>query len=287
MNIERDFQNAMHEANVPTDAPIFADGVLHRVHVLGDKPRTVNGWYRLHADGVPAGAFGHWNKGISQTWRAGATTPTSRNRSAEIEAQREARAAEQERSYSAAAKRAVSIHQAATLDAAAHPYIVRKNIQTFGVFQNDDDVLVIPIYDARNGTLQTIQFIGSEGQKRFLSGSRTAYGCFPLRHTHESFKRAVAVRIGLGEGYATTATLAHVLGPTVAMFSAFSASNLVNVAIAVREQYANAEITIYSDNDQNEVGQTAAIKAAIAANGFVAIPPVVGTDWNDALRAAA
>ena len=287
MNIESTFRDAMRAAGVPTDAPIVADGILHRVQVEGDKPRTTNGWYRLHADGVPAGAFGYWGKDISQKWRAGSTTPTSRNHSAEIEAQREARAIEQEKAYSAAAKRAVSIDQAATRDATAQLYIVRKNIKTFGVCQNDDDALVIPIYDARNGKLQTIQFINADGQKRFLSGGRTAYGCFPLRHTPESFKRAMAVRIGLGEGYATTASLAHVLGDSVAMFSAFSASNLVNVAIALRDHYPSAEITIYGDHDANEVGQNAAIKAAIAVNGFVAIPSVVGTDWADVLMVAA
>ena len=197
------------------------------------------------------------------------------------------RSIEQDRAYSASASLAASIHPTATVDASQHAYIVRKGIKTFGVNQNRDDVLVIPIYDARNGKLQTIQFIGGDGQKRFLSGGRTAYGCFPLRHTPESFKRAMAVRIGVGEGYATTASLAHVLGDSVAMFSAFSASNLVHVAVALRERCADAEITIYGDNDVNQVGQNAATKAALAVNGFVALPETTGTDWSDALRAAA
>ena len=204
-----------------------------------------------------------------------------------IEARQQERAIEQEHGYAKAAERAVSIHYAATDDARKHGYIKRKNIPTFGVSQNDDGVLVVPVYNVRTKCLQSLQFISGEGEKRFLTGGRMAYGCFPLRHTPESFKRAVAVRIGIAEGFATSASLAHVLGDSVAIFSGFSASNLVNVASGLRERYADAEITIYGDNDINLVGQTAATKAALAVNGFVAIPKIVGTDWHDVLGAAA
>ena len=290
MSIEINFRVAMRDAGIPTEAPIVGDSELHRVHVEGDRPGTINGWYVLHTGTHPAGAFGCNKRGISDRWRANnsasnaAFSPVHREL---IEAQRKARAMEQERGYNAAAERAGKILHAATGDASKHAYITRKNIPTFGVHSNRDDVLVVPIYNARTGLLQSLQFINVDGQKRMLTGGRLSTGCFPLRHTSESFRRAAAVRIGVGEGYATTASLAHVLGDSVAMFSALSASNLIKVATALREHYPNAEITIYSDNDQNEVGQTAAIKAAIAVNGFVAIPPIVGTDWNDALKAAA
>jgi len=204
-----------------------------------------------------------------------------------IEARQQERTAEQERGYSEAAKHAVRDYQGATRDAAEHGYIVTKNIQTFGVFQNSDGALVVPVYNARTKLLQSIQYINAEGGKRFLTGGRMTFGCFPLRHTPESFKRAVAVRIGIAEGFATAASLTHVLGDSVAIFSAFSASNLVNVAVALRKRYANAEITIYGDADANLVGQRAATKAAIAVNGLIAIPPVIGTDWHDALGVAA
>ena len=108
-----------------------------------------------------------------------------------------------------------------------------------------------------------------------------AYGCFPLRHTAESFKQALQARIGIAEGYATGATLAHVLRDSMAMFSAFSAGNLMNVATALHERYLNAEITLYADNDVNEIGQIAATKAALAVHGLIAIPPTPGADWND------
>ena len=204
-----------------------------------------------------------------------------------IEARQQERTSEQERGYSEAAKRALSDYQAATRGATAHPYIVRKGIQPFDARCNGDGALVVPVYNARTKLLQSLQFINADGEKRFVTGGRMTFGCFPLRHTPESFKRAVAVRIGIAEGFATAASLTHVLGDSVAILCAFSAGNLLNVAAALRERYADAEITIYGDNDVNLVGQNASTKAAIAVNGLIAIPPVAGTDWNDCLKAAA
>ncbi len=275
----------MHAAGVPTEAPIVADGNLHRIHVEGDRPATRNGWYVLHDGSHPAGAFGCNKRGISSTWRAGSSTPPNPQQRAALEAQRKARAFEQEQAYTLAADRAAKILHVANGDATTQAYIVRKGIEPFGVHQNRDGVLALPIYDARTGKLQSLQFIDGDGNKRMLTGGRTAYGCFPLRHTPESFKRVAETRIGIAEGFATAATLALVLGDSVAMFAAFSAGNLANVATALREHYQSAEITIYGDNDANEVGQSAAIKAATAVRGFVAIPPTPGADWNDAICA--
>ena len=284
MNLESQFRDAMRNAGIPTEATIVADGELHRVHVEGDRQGTRNGWFVLHDGNHLAGAYGCNKRGISGKWRANNTVPNTGLNPvdrAHIEAQRQARATEQERGYTLAADRAGKILHAATLDATAHPYTVRKCIQPFGVNQNRDGVLVVPVYDARNGKLSSLQFIDGDGTKRMLTGGRMAYGCFPLRHTPESFKQALQARIGIAEGYATCATLSHVVGDSVAMFSAFSAANLPNVALALREHYPSAEITLYADNDANEVGQRYATKAAIAVHGLIAIPPTPGADWND------
>ena len=290
MNIESNFRDAMSNAGIPTEAPIVADGQLHRIHVEGDRAGSNNAWYVLHDGSYPAGAFGCNKRGITGKWREKNSVsntvfnPVDR---AEIEAQRKARAIDQNRAYTLAADRAGNILHAATGDASKHAYIVRKGVQTFGVKQNSDGVLVVPIYDSRTGKLQSLQFIDGDGTKRFLPGGRVAYGCFPLRHTAESFKRAIATRCGISEGYASAASLARVLGPSVAMFCAFSAGNLSNVATALREHYPNAEITLYADNDISGVGQSAATKAALAVNGFVAIPPTPGLDWQDEIARAA
>lgn len=290
MSLESSFRAAMREAGVATEAQIIADGELHRIHVEGDRPGTRNGWFVLHDGNHPAGAYGCNKRGISGKWRANNTVPNTGLNPvdrAQIEAQRQARATAQEEAYSAAAERAGKILHAATLDATAHPYTVRKCIQPFGVNQNRDGVLVVPVYDARNGELSSLQFIDGDGTKLMLTGGRMAYGCFPLRHSLESFKRALQTRCGISEGYATAASLATILGPSTAMFCAFSANNLVNVATALRERCPSAEITLYADNDENEIGQRYATKAAIAVNGLIAIPPTPGADWNDFARAAA
>lgn len=289
MNIESNFRDAMLASAIDVEATIVADGKLHRAHVLGDKPGTLNCWYVLHPGAYPAGAYGCNKRGISDRWRADKNTTSSRSNPIDIaliEARRKVRATEAERAYSDAAKRAGQILSSVTIDAHDNGYIVRKNIQPFGVNQTRDGVLIVPIYDARNCKLASLQFIDSNGTKRFLANGRTAYGCFPLRHARESFTQALHQRIGLAEGMATAATLAHVLGVSTAMFATFSASNLINVALALREQHPTAQITIYGDHDLNDVGQNAATRAAIAVTGYVAIPPEVG-DWNDHASASA
>ena len=290
MSVENSLRAAMREAGIETDAPIIADGVLHRVHVEGDRAGSKNAWFVLHDGTHPAAAYGCNKRGISGKWRADNRAPGAPLNPvdrAQIEAQRKARAIAQERAYSEAAERAGKILHAATSDASNHAYVVRKGIQPFGVHQSRDGVLVIPVYDARNGKLSSVQTIDADGEKRFLPGGRMAYGCSPLRHTAESFKRALEQRIGAAEGWATAATLASVLGPSVAMVCAFSAGNLLSVATAWRQHYPNAEITLYGDHDSSGVGQNAARTAAIAVRGFVAIPPAIGMDWNDYARASA
>ena len=290
INIESCFYAAMRDAGIDVEATIVADGKLHRAHVEGDKNGSVNAWYVLHDGAHPAGAFGCNKRGISDRWRADKNTTSSRSNPIDIaliEARRKVRATEAERAYSDAAKRAGQILSSATVDAHDHAYIRSKSIKPFGVNQTQGGVLIVPVFDARTGKLQSLQFIHADGQKRFLANGRTVFGCFPLRHDRESFKRALPLRIGLAEGVATAASIARVLSGSTALFATFSASNLINVATALREQYPTAQITIYGDNDASGVGQDAATKAATAVNGFVAIPAEIGTDWNDAARASA
>ena len=201
------------------------------------------------------------------------------------EADRKARAEAQEQAYNEAATRAERILQQATRDASEHPYVVIKAIRPHGVKANERDLLVIPIYSALNGHLQTVQFIDRDGNKKMLTGGRCTNGCFPFSDVPNFWANA-SNRLGIAEGCATGATLAESL-PSVAMFAAFSASNLAYVARALRARYPDAEITVFGDNDASGTGQRYAHAAANAVDGLVAIPPVPGHDWNDfAMRAA-
>lgn len=64
------FRAAIEAAGLSAPADIRADGKLHRF-ATSARPGDDAGWYVLHAEPVPAGAFGDWRSGLSQTWRAG------------------------------------------------------------------------------------------------------------------------------------------------------------------------------------------------------------------------
>jgi putative DNA primase/helicase len=64
------FRTAMLDAGLACRGEIIPDGTLHRFYVEGDRRGTRNGWYILHTDGLPAGAFGSWKLGLSQAWCA-------------------------------------------------------------------------------------------------------------------------------------------------------------------------------------------------------------------------
>ena len=63
------FKEAMYSAGMTPPDFIEADGKLRRF-ASGDKKNDKSGWYVFHSEGVPAGAFGCWQKGINESWRA-------------------------------------------------------------------------------------------------------------------------------------------------------------------------------------------------------------------------
>lgn len=63
------FRDAIRSVGLEPPPGIIADGKLHRV-ASNRKRGDDAGWYVLHGDGIPAGSFGDWRLGISQSWRA-------------------------------------------------------------------------------------------------------------------------------------------------------------------------------------------------------------------------
>ena len=62
--------NALRDAGCwPNDSSftLAFDGQLHRFRVDGDKAGSKNGWCVFYGDGIPAGAFGSWKTGLSET----------------------------------------------------------------------------------------------------------------------------------------------------------------------------------------------------------------------------
>ncbi len=70
--VER-FRVAILASGLTPPSEIHGDGKLHRFSSSG-KSSDDSGWYVLHLDGIPAGSFGCWRKGITQQWCSKSTT---------------------------------------------------------------------------------------------------------------------------------------------------------------------------------------------------------------------
>jgi putative DNA primase/helicase len=259
---------AMEAAGLRTNDPIAADGTLHRFHVDGDKPGSQNGWYALYADNMPAAAFGSWKTGEQHTWCPKPERAMSFGERAEfkrnMDKAREQRRVEQGESRRAARERANAIWRDAPLAKPCHPYLERKRVKPHGIRQFGDD-LMIPIRDA-GGVLHSLQFIGPDGDKRFLPGGA-------IRGHFHVIGNPPGRALLICEGYATGATLFEATGyPAIV---AFSAKNLSPVAQAMRAAFPKSRIVLCADNDcetPGNPGVTEATKAAKLVNGRIAVP---------------
>lgn len=262
------FTNTMLNAGIVTRDPIIDDGKLHRIHVEGDKRGTKNGAYILFQNG---GWFQHFSTGVTGKWSAnGKNAPLSKEIRLQIEADRKQRQLEMQQRHEQAAKKAQSIWFHA-LPVSNHSYLTKKKIQAHNA-RISNGALVIPIYSP-NRELVNLQFIDSEGNKRFLSGGKKK-GCF-------SVIGKPTETVLIGEGWATCATLHEHTQNFVVV--AMDVGNLETVACEIKKLYPMAQIIVCGDNDASGVGQLKARAAALAVFGQVLIPEQIGMDWNDVL----
>jgi phage/plasmid primase-like uncharacterized protein len=267
----------MAAEGIVTDDPIMADGKIHRIHVKGDRKGKRNGWYVLHLNNIPAGAFGSWRFGIKKTWRFSApgvtTDASSRERVAEAAKQR---AEEEAREHERARLKAHRIWTRAKPAQADHPYLTKKKVKPHSLRMSWSR-LVVPIQDA-SGSLWSLQFINRDGEKIFLGGGRVS-GCFYLLGNPKG-------KLLIAEGYATGATVREATGQAVAV--AFDCGNLTPVAKALRQKFPDTEMVICADDDRTTTGNpglTKAREAARAVRAKLAVPHFrdgqPGTDFND------
>lgn len=274
------FRAAMLAAGLAPPDEIVADGRLHRFSTNG-KAKDDSGWYTLHLDGTPAGAFGCWRSGLHSSWCAKAdNTMTVAEREAHrqrinaMQAQREAEQALRQQQTSEAA---ALIWKAAT-PATGHEYLARKGIKPHAV-KSDGHHLLIPMRDP-SGKLHCLQTIAPDGNKRFQPGGRVK-GCY----------HAIGKPNGMlivCEGYATGASIHEVSGHAVAV--AFNAGNLRAVAESLRAKHPALKIMLAADDDVGTPGNpglTKATEAARAVDGYLTKPdfsngrPAGATDFND------
>ena len=106
------FREAIRSAGLQPPDTIEADGKLHRFPSNGKRGDDA-GWYVLHGDCIPAGRFGNWRAGVSESWRAdiGRTlTPTEEAaHRAKVEAIRREREPKEVRPKAEAAAKAAAI----------------------------------------------------------------------------------------------------------------------------------------------------------------------------------
>ena len=293
------FRAAMRERDIHVTSDIIADGKLHRAHVDGDKKGQRNGWYILHIDEKPAGAFGcnrRYGNDQKFTWTGKASKPLTaaerREIRARIEKQKLEREAAEQARHAAAAALARQLWDSAE-ECKQHPYLTRKQIQSHGlrvgkwekIDEETGDVrlitkqaLLIPIRDTKKQihSLQAIfpRKLMGDRDKDYLTGGNKAGHFYSIGKPVEFEGRIVII---ICEGYATGASLHEATGHAVIV--AFDAPNLLLVAQAIRARFPDAIIIMAADNDQwtlkpvNNPGMTRAREAAHAIGGLVAVPP--------------
>ncbi len=242
-------------------------GHLERMPAPGDKGRKKSGWYIYNevaddyrpGSSIGIGVFGSWRGNPEKVvWTSKRKTSMSNAEQVRLNEQIEAakilRDAETAARQAEAAAKAERIWSETGPAPADHPYFLGKGIAPHGT-RISRGTIVVPVLFA--GALASIQFIGQDGDKKFLGGGRTK-GCWCKIQGEDCEAVYVA------EGFATAATIAEATGR--ASYAAFNAGNLMDVANAVKDMHASARVVICGDDDRFTDGNPGRSKAAAAAD---------------------
>lgn len=260
-------------ANAGLDIPdnINIDGNIHRYSTNGKRGDDA-GWYIFYDDKVVCGAMGCWRDNISVNFKQNIGRELSSVEQMAIAKRmseaKQRRQAEQKRKQERAADTVEKIWEQAGNASDEHPYLSRKHVSNHGLRITGDGRLIIPMYN-QDGELASLQYIPSEGKKKFHPGGEVK-GCFYCIGSKTD-------TVYIAEGYATAASIHEATNQKV--YISFSADNLKNIAPFVRENHAGA-ICVVGDNDESGVGQKAAQDAAYSINARCVIPNQLG-DAND------
>ncbi|MFZ2737160.1 MAG: DUF3987 domain-containing protein [Burkholderiaceae bacterium] len=275
------FKQAIESAGLTPPDVIHDDGAIHRFSTNGRRGDD-SGWYSLHTDGIPAGAFGCWREGLQSTWCVKSDTSMT---AAELDIHRQRiKAMQVDRDADKAAGQQTAAIDAAQRLAAGttctqHSYTDAKGVKCHGIKVDSAGSLIVPMRDTA-GKLHSLQIITPDGGKRFLSGGK-------VKACYHAIGKPAGVLI-VCEGYATGASIHESTGHSVAV--AFNAGNLEPVAVAFRAKYQDLKIIIGADDDHltpGNPGMTQARAAAQAVDGFLGVPVFSAdrgdkhTDFND------
>lgn len=268
------FRDALAGRGIVPPSDLLADGAIHRCDAEGRGGKG-DAAYLLHLDGIPAGGFENWRDGLGwQNWRGDVgralTAAEESAHRAKIEAARREREAEEAKRKHEARERACLLW-AEAFACTEHAYLTRKGITANGARLHRES-LVLPIRDTA-GALHSLQFIGTDGGKRYLTGGR-------IRGCYFGIGKPDKV-LCISEGFATGASIHEATGYAVAV--AFDCGNLLPAAKALREKFPDLLLILCADDDyrtEGNPGKTKAIEAAQAVGGLLAFPDF-GTDRAD------
>ena len=278
------------------------DGRPHRMATLDDDRGEKSMFYVAHSDGRPAGYAKNNRTGEEQRWKASAVTMTREQFTAIVPGKVAEREADRMALYERTAERLSAHIEAYPALSPDHDYLKAKRISPEpGVFETPRGSMAVPAFDA-DGKLWSVQYVNSDGSKRFARESRKE-GCFHVVGSTDpvgDLNKADAIVVA--EGYATAATLKSLHAETgdplgrVAFVAAFDAGNVPHVARVLRERHLSAAMVIAADNDRamegQEVGRNPGLikgQQAASANGAVLMAPSFSeeeleagfSDWND------
>src|SRR5271157_304125 len=278
------------------------DGRPHRMATMDDDRGEKSMFYIAHSDGRPAGYAKNNRTGEERRWKASAVTMTREQFAAIVPGKVAEREADRMALYERTAERLGAHLEAYPALSPDHDYLKAKRISPEpGVYETPRGSMAVPAFDA-DGKLWSVQYVNSDGSKRFARESRKE-GCFHVVGSTDpvdDLNNADAIVVA--EGYATAATLKSLHAETgdplgrVAFVAAFDAGNVPHVARVLRERHLSAAMVIAADNDRAMEGQAVGhnpglIKGqqAASANGAVLMAPSFSeeeleagfSDWND------
>lgn len=143
----------------------------------------------------------------------------------------------------------------------AHGYVARKGITPYYARQDKDASIVLPIH-AAVGALQSLQFIGADGGKRFLYQGKIK--------GRRLFIGASVNGSPLVEGWATGCSIYEATGKVVVI--GFSGSNMDDVATDLHRQFPDSPLQVAGDLDAHdkslEYAQAAAGVCVVLMSSF-------------------
>lgn len=271
---EMQITKSMRGLGLEPPEQIIMDGKIHRFSTNGKKGDDA-GWYVIYPEGVPAGKFGCWRDNIEAKFVADIGRELSVAEQMAV-ARRQSEATELRRQQQVKKQKAVeSVVGKIWPDMVAaskdHEYLKKKGIEPNGARVASDGRLALPIYGP-DGSLNSIQYISSDGTKRFHTGASTKDGHWMVGSLdgHDG-------TVYIAEGFATAATIYEVTGSPC--YIAYSSGNLPSIAQVVKSRHNNP-IAIVGDNDEHGAGQLKAEEAARVISARCIVPPTPG-DAND------